>query len=619
MSTVRQAADPGNAGQATPVTGRIRMTSAGFGFVRRLAGDVYLAAEDLDRALHGDEVEVETRAASRGIRGRVLRIIHRPSRRLCGVVGPDGLFVADDERFHRPLRVEGHLPKPEDSDVVCGAESLPDVGSGAEARVLRCFGRRGRPGAEVQAILWRERLDEEFPSWVMAEAIARSEMGVLGQGSSREDLRHLDFVTIDPSNAEDHDDALHVETVEEGGVRLRVAIADVASFVPSGSALDMEARRRGATLYLPGRVVPMLPRALSAGAASLLPDQDRPAVVVDLTIGPDGAVRDRRFVHALVRSRAKMTYEQVAGILGTASEGTGTERHIHLLDRMAQLLRQVRCGRGAMVVTTPPIRVDVDPENGMPTAITRERLDPARIRAAQLVEESMLAANEAVAAILEEKGADAPFRMHPRPADARIRSVLERARDHGAEIDPGESLDVDGLRKALAKLDDAALRDELGAILLEIMPGALYVGDAQPHYALAAERYIHFTSPIRRYPDLLVHRAVHAVLEGRTPVDSPDFEQLNACQERARRIHREVGSLYGAILMRGREGQELAGTVLRTTKRWIYVGIDDPAVCVRCPTPRRASGLQRVRIRISKVDLASRTIDGTYEGEEKIP
>ena len=609
---------PGVADQVRPTLafGRLNMTTAGFGLIRVDREDVFVPASSLGAALHGDDVEVEVKADPRGLRGRITRVLSRTLRRLSGVVdGAGRQFTPDDERFPRSLRCLGSIPGGQDGNLVCGAELASDVDGEIDVQIVKCFGSRGSPSSEEDAILWRENVDEEFPPWVTAAALGQART-VSTESREREDLRGLDFVTIDPATAEDHDDAVFADRAADGSVRVVVAIADVASFVPNGTAIDMEARRRGASLYFPNRVVPMLPPLLSSDAASLLPDVDRPAIALELSISPDGRVHSRRLVSALIRVKSKLTYEQAAEVLREPPARTFPGELLRLLDDVAQTLRRSRCERGAIVVTTPQIRIVTDADTGRPQRIERQRHDPWLSRASQLVEELMLLANETVATILREKGADGPFRIHPAPIDERLASAVKIARERGVIFDQATPLDAETLRRVLSRLPDPTLRNELMGMFLELMPGALYASQDGAHFALASERYVHFTSPIRRYADLAVHRAIHAFLRGKDALDdSPDPEMLNARQERARLIHREVAALYAAILMAEHRHSDFPGTVLKTTKRWLTVELDDPAVCVRCPLPARELKADRVLVRIDGVSIAAKRIDGSVRRE----
>lgn len=582
--------------------------------------DVFVGGDALGLALEGDEVEVAiTGRGDRGPRGKVLRVLSRTPRRLSGIVDAGGRFIPDDIRYGRPLRCSGSAPGPEEVPSLCGAELLSQVdGSAPEVRIERSFGKRGSAQAEEEALLWRERMNQQFPSEALAEAEDRSRVVYEEDDPHRLDWRAIDFITIDPETAEDHDDAVFAKRLPDGSIRLFVAIADVSAFVPEGGALDLEARRRSASLYLPGQVVPMLPPVLSNQAASLVPDEDRAAMVLELRLDPEIRVRSHRVALALVRSRAKLTYQNASEVLESrgASGAEKAKKHaetILLLDELAQHLRARRKERGAIAFETSEVVIQTD-ERGLPARIARASHGPWLSRAHQLVEELMLLANETVAGMLREKQAKALFRTHDAPSGARAMQIIEAARRHGVELDASVALDPAALRKVVRAISDRALRDEFSALLLDAMPSALYASHRQDHFALATRHYVHFTSPIRRYADLTIHRAIRRTLNGDSAAPNDiDTEEVNRGQQRARAIQREVADLYAALLMQHRTGETYRGTILRALKHQWIVALEHPAVCVRCVRP--AAQLEEgasIDVRIESVSIASRTIEASF-------
>ncbi len=649
------------------VTGRLRITPAGFGLVKAPGDEVFVGQGALGPALDGDEVELQlTGRGERGPRGKVLRVTERPPRRLTGVVDDGGSFVADDPRALRPLRATG-TPTPGSATTGSATTGSATTGSAtagsatagsatagsatagsatagsatagaataglmlvggelsaalgpdaAEVRLERCFGRRGDPRAEEDALLWREQLDEDFSAAALREADERARAVYEVRDPQRLDLRVLPFITIDPETAEDHDDALFAEREPGGGVRVYVAIADVGAFVVAGGPLDDEARRRSASLYLPGRVIPMLPSVLSSQAASLVPGRDRAALVLELSLDAEARVEDHRVVLGLIRSQAKLTYEDASAVLesGGAAGSQKARAHaetIELLDELAQRLRSQRRERGAIAVETKEVLIDTDERTGFPVRIARAAYDPWLSRAHQLVEEMMLLANETVAGALREQNAEVLFRIHDAPSSERAAALVEGARRHGVEIDASIALDPVALRGLIRAISDRSLRDELSALVLDAMPTALYASHRQDHFALASRHYVHFTSPIRRYADLTIHRTLRAAIANDgVAVAAVDPEVVNLGQQRARAIQREVAELYGALLMESRGGEVFQGTILRGLKRHWLVALDEPAVCVRCE--REEDGLEeglRVSVRIDAVSIAERVISAS--------
>ncbi|MCL4838516.1 MAG: ribonuclease R [Thermoanaerobaculia bacterium] len=599
------------------MTGTLRVTPSGFGLVEAGEEKVFVGAGELGSALDEDRVEVGiTGRSEAGPRGRVVRVLARTPRRLCGILDETGALVVDDARYGRPLRCAAGRPEPVPGPLLLGVELLADLDPGAaEVRVERRFGRRGDPRAEEEALLWREGLAGEYPAAAVAEA-ELSTRGVQAEAeSSRIDRRDVPFVTIDPASAEDHDDALFAERLPDGGTRALVAIADVGAFVPAGGALDLEARRRGASLYLPGRVVPMLPLALSAQAASLVPGADRVAMLLEVELDQEARLRTHWVGLATIRSRARLTYEEAGAVLAGHEGAAGADARAHAgtlfaLDGLAQRLRENRRQRGAIAVEAPAVVVETDPANGLPARIHRTANPPEVVRAQQLVEELMLLANETVAGRLRDEQARVLFRVHDAPTDARARRLVEAARRQGVDLDATVALDPMKLRELLRATSDRALRESLSALLLEALPGALYASHRHDHFALASDHYVHFTSPIRRYADLTIHRAIRAlVAKGAGAPVAVDPLEVNRTQQRARAIQREVGDLYAALLMQDRIGRSFEGTIVRVLKRQWVVALDEPAVVVRCPDPG-VDGEEgaRVAVRIVEVSIGRRTV-----------
>ncbi len=605
------------------MTGRLRSTSAGFGLVAVGGEDVFVGNGALHGALDEDEVEVELMGRTdRGPKGRVVRVFTRQPRRLTGVV-EGHVFVPDDPRITRRLRVEPSRANGLAPSIIWGVELVTTVVSGAaEVRMVREFGLRGAPGSEEDALLWREGLSETFPDDVLAEARIAVAAVYSEAHATRADLREISFVTVDPATAEDHDDALFAQSDPDGCVRAFIAIADVSAFVREGGVLDLEAQRRGTSLYFPSRVVPMLPPILSSDAASLLPDIDRAAMVLEVQFDPALAIMRLQLVPACIRSRAKLTYEDAAKVIETQGAGGPPKARVHtetllVLDGLAQRLREQRRARGAIAVETPEVRIQVDAVSGLPTQIAHAPSSPWLGRAHQLVEELMLLANETVAAMLKERRADALFRVHSAPNDQRALRIVEVARRNGVELDASLTLDAATLRDIIKNLPDATVRDELAALFLDAMPGALYAARRYDHFALASTHYVHFTSPIRRYADLTIHRAIRAALLGVPQACSAvDPQVVNTTQQRGRSIQREIGELYATLLMRSHHGEVYSGTVIRVTKQQVFVALDEPSIVVRCPhSAAPVTEGAGVHVRIEGTSVARRSVEGVLVAE----
>ncbi len=600
----------------------MRVTFGGSFVVDTEAGVVGVDARTVGEALHGDHVLVEVRSlAARGfMRGSLQRILERPPQRLTGVLDPARGFVADDARFPRPLRCA--MPRSLGASTeLYGAELLAQpTERGPEVRLVCRLGERAVAADEREAMLWREQVEEGFPRAALEEARAESRRPHV-PSARHEDLRELPFVTIDPPDAEDYDDALFAERLRGGRVRCCVAIADVASLMAQGGPLDLEARERGATLYIPGHLIPMLPRCISTDAASLMPGRDRRAVVLDVILDEAGRIQKRRLRLGVIRSRERLSYDEAADLLYDVASAHPDVRAfapmVRLLDEVACTLRERRARRGALQVETPSVRVDVS-EDGEPVRMRQVGSDRWRKRACGLVEELMLLANEAVAEMLEAVGMDAFCRSHAAPPEldvARIRATAERHRVH---LTPAVLGDARALQQRVHAMADSTAKDALRAALLDAMPAATYTRGRQEHFALATSNYVHFTSPIRRYPDVLVHRAVHALVLNRPDeLEEVDLEALNEAQQRARRIHYEITSLYGALVASEFVGAPLLGTVTRVSQREVFVLVDEPAITIRCRLDHDVVHGARVVVVPEAVDVSRRAVHGRLRGYAK--
>ncbi len=590
--------------------GTLRIHARGHGFVTCDDGseDVFLGASELRGALHGDRVAVSARRGERGLEGTILAVLERSQKYVAGLLSQNasGLVIEpSDARLPKVVRVVGRVPGDAVPGIAVVAEVVryPDDGSAPEARVVRVLGVEGSAEVEVAKIKLREGIREDFPEAVLAEARAFGDRLSARDRKDRVDLRDLDLVTIDPITARDHDDAIFIERSEHGGYHVVVAIADVSHYVREGSALDGEALERGTSIYLPDRAIPMLPPELSANLASLVAGKDRLTLAVDMELGPNGVVRSFRYVEGVMRCKAGLSYEGVAQALGFTREGRNEKAAVRLhpmlevLHECAMLLRGRRMKRGSLDFDLPEPQVELDPKSGEPTNIKRRGQDPGVRKAYQLVEEMMLLANETVAADLFKREIPGIYRVHGLPDQDRLEQFasLARALGHPLELDEGPS--PRELSRFLADIEDSPKRGSLSYLLLRAMQQATYDTVNIGHFGLAAEHYLHFTSPIRRYPDLAVHRVVKK-LARREPIDARGLErklseQAAACSKLERRAmlaEREVIDVYRAILIKDRVGEEFEGTVTGVAPHGIYVAFDEPFVEALCHVTALGAG-----------------------------
>ncbi|HEX6245924.1 MAG TPA: ribonuclease R, partial [Polyangiales bacterium] len=582
--------------------GTLRIHARGHGFVsvEDASGDVFVPPQDLMGALHGDRVAVSVRRGERGLEGVIVAVLGRSLKYVVGPILhlPQGLVIqSQDARLPDQVNVVGTVP----GDAVPGLSVVAEIvrfrddGGPPDARVVRVLGVDGSAEVEVAKIKLREGILEEFPAQVLEEARAYGDRVSTRDKRGREDLRDLDLVTIDPATARDHDDAIFIERSDQGGYRVVVAIADVSHYVQEGSALDAEAIARCTSIYLPDRAIPMLPPELSVNLASLVAGKDRLTLAVDMELSASGQVRSFRYVEGLMRCKAGLTYEGVAQALGLSQAGSrdkSAQRYLPMLEILhecAMILRTRRMKRGSLDFDLPEPYVHLDAKSGEPSKIERSRKDPGVRRAYQLVEEMMLLANETVAADLAQRKLPAIYRVHGLPDVDRLEQFAGLAQALGYRLDPEEATSPRQLSRFLASLDDSPHKSALSYLLLRSMQQASYDTVNIGHFGLAAEHYLHFTSPIRRYPDLAVHRVVRRLARGE-PIDAVGLErklrdqasQASKLERRAMQVEREVIDVYRCLLVKDRVGDEFEATVSGVAPHGIYCAFDDPFVEALC-------------------------------------
>lgn len=504
--------------EADLVTGKLSIHQAGYGFLmpeRSGEPDVFIAAENIGTAMHGDRVVARISRDSpddriKGRReGRVIRILERAHDTIVGTLqrSPNFYYVVpDDPRFVHDIYVR---PVAAVSDrraiaavgdkVVVRLDAWESRHVNPEGEIIEVLGPVTAPGIDMLSIIRKYHLPAEFPKDVLDQAERISEQVDAGQLEEREDLRKEFIVTIDPDDARDFDDAIQVEK-SKSDWRLGVHIADVAAYVEPGSALDREARRRGNSVYLPDRVIPMLPERLSNGVCSLKPGVDRLTHSVFIHFDKRGVLRSARFARSVIRSAHRLTYKEAYAIL-TAPPRDHLGEQLHLAWELAALMRRKRFEHGALDLDFPEVKVWVD-KQGEPIRLERVENDESH----QLIEEFMLGANEAVARELKKRAIPTIYRVHENPDPEKLAEYREFALSFDYKV--GDLTHRAELQRLLAEVRGKPEEQALKVGLLKSLKRARY--DPQPlgHYGLAKTNYLHFTSPIRRYADLVVHRAL---------------------------------------------------------------------------------------------------------------
>jgi ribonuclease R len=578
------------------VVGRLSCSASGYGFVvpesreGQKKRDVYVSAHNMKEALHGDRVVARVeRRGPRGPEGRIIRILERSLQRLVGRFEAEGRAGGRVVPFDRRVLHELFVPSGEEGQAESGQMVLAEITRPPTAtrnplgRVLEVLGRLEERGVDLKVVMAKYGLPDRFPEEVDAEAARVPREVREAEVATRTDFRTWDTVTVDPETARDHDDAISLDQLPNGHWRLGVHIADVGHYVGPGSLLDQEAYLRGTSVYFPDRVVPMLPHALSSHICSLVEGQDRLTQTVVLELDARGRVRKTEFHDGVIRSRARLTYQEAQGMVDGDPALAARFREllplVRRMDELAKLMRQRRYERGSLDFDLPEPKLILDAEGEMTGIVAAERLDSMRV-----IEEFMLAANEAVAARLSKAGMPALFRIHEPPDPERVEEFAELAGSFGYRLPAG----VDGIRPQDFQLvlRQAAGKPEeklVSYLLLRTMKLARYHEENLGHFGLATEMYAHFTSPIRRYPDLVVHRALRALRRHggpeavvELPADLPEMgRHLSDMERKAAEAERELVEWKKVRFMADKVGEVFAGYVTGVQAFGLFVELDE--------------------------------------------
>jgi ribonuclease R len=593
----------------TRIEGLFSQHPRGFAFVAANDGgdDVFIPATSILGAMQGDLVAALAQPGPRGREGVVIEVLARRSTKVPGTlrVRTHHTWVEpDDARVRGPIPVGEQSVAGDGDTVLCEITRWPEhPGETPQGEVIENLGKPGELVVEERKVLLREGVEEAFPEGAMAEALRLPREVTDAERAGREDLRHLPLVTIDPEDARDHDDAVHVARREDGGYVATVAIADVSHYVTPGSALDAAAFARGTSVYLPDRAVPMLPPALSSHLASLIPHEDRLVLGVEAHLSPDGEVESTRLFEGVICSRASLTYTQVAHGLGWVKDPLDKvppplphelREDIEVAADLAGVLRKRRLKRGALDFDLPEGRVRFADDGRTPEDIYQSRHDPGVRRAYQLIEEMMLLANEAAARTCVERDVPTVFRVHGQPDEELLARFATVAEAYGHKLDIEAGRVPKKLAALLRKVQGKPEARVLGMLLLRAMPQARYSSQNTGHFGLASEAYLHFTSPIRRYPDIVAHRAARLILrrekiardDGARAANGRAAAESSRLERRAMDVEREVMDLYRCVVALKHVGEIHTGTITGLSAQGPYLDIERPFV----------SGLLRVSL-----------------------
>jgi ribonuclease R len=580
--------------KADLIAGRVEGHPDGFGFVLtgedkgKDKGDIFLSAQEMRSVLHGDRVLVRvTGLDKRGRReGRVVEVTERGNTRLVArVVEEHGVqfCIAENRRIRQQIVLAAPEKGKRALKAVAGSvvevelieqptRYTPPIG-----RVVEVLGNYGDSGMEIEIALRKHDMPHEFSAKALAAAKRLPDEVRAEDIGKREDLRALPLVTIDGETARDFDDAVYAER-QGRGFRLIVAIADVSHYVKPGAALDIEAFERGNSVYFPRRVIPMLPEKLSNGLCSLNPEVDRLCMVCDMDVSSTGAIQHYSFYAAVMNSKARLTYTEVAAAIYDKDPETRQRLkpllpRLEALDAVFRVFEKARAKRGAIDFETVETLMLFNDEGKIDRIVPYARNDAHR-----LIEECMLAANVCASRFLEDSNQPTLYRVHEGPSEDRLQKLRAFLGEFGFQLAGGDKPHAKDYAALLTQIGDRPDRQLLQTVMLRSLRQAVYSPDNVGHFGLAYEAYTHFTSPIRRYPDLLVHRAIKAALAKKRyePGDWSDIGlHCSTTERRADEASRDVQNWLKCYFMQDRVGEEFEGSVSAVVPFGLFVALDN--------------------------------------------
>lgn len=578
----------GLAKQMDMVCGLIQGHPDGFGFVIPDVGgeDVFLSARELRKALHGDRVMVQAVQSGRGgkLEGKIVEVLQRNNHTVLGHYHSEsgvGYVIPDDRRIGQDILIpQGESGKAKPGQIVVATiDQQPDEYTQPVGHVSEVLGEHMDPGMEIEIAIRKYELPNSWPKTVQKQADRIPAEVLDDHKTGRLDLRDLPLVTIDGEDARDFDDAVYCEQVD-GGWKLIVAIADVAHYVRPGEPLDQEAVNRGNSVYFPEQVIPMLPESLSNGLCSLNPDVDRLCMACTMTIDDDGIIQHWQFDNAVMRSHARMTYTKVAAILVDGDpdlihEYAAVFPALQNLFALYQLRHKQRAREGMMDLDMPETRIIFNEQRKIEAIVPVVRNEAHR-----LIEEFMLAANICAARFIDDAERPSLYRLHSGPTEEKREDLRRFLFELGLSLSGGDEPDVKDYAKLLHDMSQRADAEVIKPMVLRSLSQAFYSPDNGGHFALGFSHYTHFTSPIRRYPDLQVHRTIKSILRRKSsPYSELELVELgehcSMTERRADDATRDVMRWLKAEFMLDRIGEDFYGTVSGVTGFGLFVQLDD--------------------------------------------
>ncbi|WP_319238005.1 ribonuclease R [uncultured Propionivibrio sp.] len=575
--------------RASLIAGRVEGHADGYGFLVPDDGgdDLFLDAKQMTKVLHRDRALVRiTGTDSRGRReAAIVEVLERANSRVVGrvviehgitLVAPENKRISQDILVVPDKKTEKKIKYKAGQVVMVDIIEQPSRHSQPIGRIVEVLGNYADPGMEIEIALRKHDLPFEFSPQAIEEVKALPVKVKSSEWKGRRDLRDLPLVTIDGETARDFDDAVFAEKKGRGW-RLIVAIADVSHYVKPGMALDRDAMERGNSVYFPRRVIPMLPEKLSNGLCSLNPDVERLAMVCDMDINANGVIKAYEFYPAVFRSAARLTYTQVWGWLsGELQPDTALYQsllpRLQALESVFRILLKARHKRGAIDFETVETMMLFDDQGKIANIVPVKRNDAHR-----LIEECMLAANVCASEFLESHEHPCLYRIHEGPTPEKLEGLRTFLKEFGLSLSGGESPSAKDYAKLMESIQGRPDVQLLQTVMLRSLRQAMYSPDNVGHFGLSYEHYTHFTSPIRRYPDLLVHRAIKAALEGKqyAPGKWDDIGlHCSMTERRADEATRDVTHWLKCYYMRDRIGEEFSGTIASVVPFGVFIALD---------------------------------------------
>jgi ribonuclease R len=639
-------------------SGRVEGHPDGFGFFipDDKSGDMYLPEKEMRGVLHGDRVMVREHGLDRRGRkeGKVVEVLERANRILVGRLYRERGYqwvVAENKKISQDFLIPDHADMGASSGQVVMVEitAQPTKQTQPVGKVIQILGNYADPGMEIEIALRKYDLPHVFPPDVLAQArklpkrVTKKDLAP-ENGLKREDVRDLPLVTIDGEDARDFDDAVYCQP-EGRGFRLWVAIADVSHYVKPGTPLDREAYERGNSVYFPRRVIPMLPEELSNGLCSLNPNVDRLCMMCEMEVSSTGNIKKYRFYPAVMHSKARLTYSQVWDWLSKASRPPKDQEallpNLENLYKLFKVLLKARQKRGAIDFETLETKMLFDAHDKI------ERIIPyARNDAHKIVEECMLAANVCASDFLQKHKHPALYRVHEGPTPDKLKALQEFLAEFGFFLTGGDDPHAKDYAELLAKIKGRPDEQLLQTVLLRSLRQAQYSPENVGHFGLAYESYTHFTSPIRRYPDLMVHRGIKACLRGEIYAPG-DWERIGAhcsmTERRADDATRDVVAWLKCYFMQDKINEEFDGVISAVVSFGVFVALNEVFVeglvhvselgsdyfhfdaarhqMIGERTGKRYRLGDKVRVRVVSVDIETSRIDFALveEGKAGVP